>query len=74
MKVISAAHAALPAWRAHTAKERAAIMRKWASLITENANYLSALITAENGKPMAESRGEVAYGTRDFGYCDCLTS
>jgi len=59
---IDAAHAALPAWSARTGKERAAIMRKWFDLMLENADDLAALMTAEQGKPLAEARGEVMYG------------
>ena len=59
---IAAAHAAMPAWRNKLAKERAAIMRKWFNLIMENQQDLAILMTAEQGKPLAESQGEVAYG------------
>jgi succinate-semialdehyde dehydrogenase/glutarate-semialdehyde dehydrogenase len=59
---IEAAHRAFPAWRAKTAKERAAIMRKWFELIMANQEDLAVLMTAEQGKPLAETRGEVAYG------------
>jgi succinate-semialdehyde dehydrogenase/glutarate-semialdehyde dehydrogenase len=59
---IDAAHAALPAWSARTGKERAAVMRKWFDLMLENADDLAALMTAEQGKPFAEARGEVMYG------------
>jgi succinate-semialdehyde dehydrogenase/glutarate-semialdehyde dehydrogenase len=61
-RAIEAAHAALPAWRAKTAKERAALMRKWFDLILANQEDLARLMTAEQGKPLAETRGEVAYG------------
>ncbi len=59
---IAAANAAWPAWRAKTAKERSIIMRKWFDLLVANTEDLARLMTAENGKPIAESRGEVAYG------------
>jgi succinate-semialdehyde dehydrogenase / glutarate-semialdehyde dehydrogenase len=59
---INAAHAALPAWSAMTGKERATIMRRWFDLIVKNAEDLALLMTMEQGKPLAESRGEVHYG------------
>ncbi|MEY5029358.1 MAG: Succinate-semialdehyde dehydrogenase GabD [Pseudomonadota bacterium] len=59
---IAAANAAWPAWRSKTAKERSIIMRKWFDLLIAHTEDLARLMTAENGKPMAESRGEVAYG------------
>jgi succinate-semialdehyde dehydrogenase/glutarate-semialdehyde dehydrogenase len=59
---IEAAAAALPAWRAKTAKERAAILRRWFEAIMAAQDDLAALMTAEQGKPLAETRGEVAYG------------
>ena len=59
---IEAADAAWPAWRARTAKERAGILRKLFFLMMENQEDLAQLITAEGGKPITESRGEVAYG------------
>ena len=59
---IDAASAAFPAWSARTGKERAAIMRVWFDLISANAEDLARLMTAEQGKPLAEARGEVAYG------------
>ena len=61
-KAVEAAYAAGPAWKAKTAKERAGIMRKWFELILANQEDLARLMTAEQGKPLAESRGEVAYG------------
>ena len=51
-----------PAWRAKTAKERAAILRKWFDLMMANQEDLAMLMTVEQGKPLAESRGEIAYG------------
>ncbi len=59
---IEAAHEALPAWRAKTAKERAVLMRKWFELIMGAQEDLAQIMTAEQGKPLAETRGEVAYG------------
>ena len=59
---IDAAHAAFPAWAAKTGKERAAIMRKWFGLMIANADDLAALMTAEQGKPLPEAKGEVIYG------------
>jgi succinate-semialdehyde dehydrogenase/glutarate-semialdehyde dehydrogenase len=59
---IEAAAAAWPAWRQRTAKDRAAILRRWYELILANKDDLAALMTAEQGKPLAESAGEVMYG------------
>src|SRR5580658_2581143 len=59
---IEAAAAAFAAWAAKTAKERAEILRAWFGLIMAAQSDLAALMTAEQGKPMAETRGEVAYG------------
>ena len=61
-RAIEAAEAALPAWRALAAKERSAILRKWFDLMVANADDLAQLLTAEQGKPLAEARGEVLYG------------
>jgi len=60
-RAIAAAAAALPAWRARTAKERAIIMRRWFDLMTENQEDLATLMTAEQGKPLAESKTEILY-------------
>ncbi len=60
-RAIEAADRALPAWRAKTAKERAVILRKFFDLMMANQEDLAVLMTAEQGKPMAESRGEVGY-------------
>jgi succinate-semialdehyde dehydrogenase/glutarate-semialdehyde dehydrogenase len=60
-RAIEAANAAMPAWRAKTAKERAAILRKWHDLMMANQEDLARIMTAEQGKPLAESRGEIAY-------------
>lgn len=59
---IAAADRALPAWRGKTAKDRATLLRKWHDLIMANQEDLARLMTLEQGKPLAESRGEVAYG------------
>ncbi|HYD69981.1 NAD-dependent succinate-semialdehyde dehydrogenase [Azospirillum sp.] len=59
---IIAANEAWPAWRSKTAKERAAILRRWYELIMANQEDLAVLMTAEQGKPLTEARGEVAYG------------
>ena len=60
-KAVTAAHAAFPAWAAKTAKERAVLLRRWHDLIVLNAADLARLMTAEQGKPLAESKGEIAY-------------
>ncbi len=60
-RAIEAANAALPAWRGKTAKERAVILRRWFDLMMENQETLGRLMTAEQGKPLAEAKGEVAY-------------
>ena len=61
-RAIEAADRAWPAWRSKTAKERAAILRKWFDLILENQDDLALLMTLEQGKPLAEAKGEIAYG------------
>ena len=61
-EAILAANAAWPEWRSRTAKERAAILKKWFDLIISNQEDLAMLMTAEQGKPLAEARGEVGYG------------
>jgi succinate-semialdehyde dehydrogenase/glutarate-semialdehyde dehydrogenase len=60
-RAIEAAHRALPAWRAKTAKERARILRRWFDLMMANQDDLAVIMTAEQGKPLAESKGEIAY-------------
>jgi succinate-semialdehyde dehydrogenase / glutarate-semialdehyde dehydrogenase len=60
-RAIAAAARALPAWGARTAKDRAVILRRWFDLITQNEHDLAVLMTAEQGKPLAESKGEIAY-------------
>ena len=65
-RAIAAADAAWPAWRKKTARERALILRKWNDLMLENADDLAAIMTAEQGKPLAEAKGEVAYAASFF--------
>jgi succinate-semialdehyde dehydrogenase/glutarate-semialdehyde dehydrogenase len=61
-RAIAAADRAWPEWRARTAKERAVILRRWYELMMANQEDLARLMTAEQGKPLAEARGEVSYG------------
>ncbi len=61
-RAIEAAERALPAWRALPAKERSRIVRKWYDLIMANADDLALILTTEQGKPLAEAKGEIAYG------------
>ncbi|CAG4899975.1 NAD-dependent succinate-semialdehyde dehydrogenase [Paraburkholderia gardini] len=58
---IQSAQAAFREWRQHTGKERAAVLRRWADLMLENADDLAQIMTAEQGKPLAEARGEIVY-------------
>ena len=60
-QAIEAAERALPAWRARTAKERSVLMRKWHDLMLANADDLALIMTSEQGKPLTEARGEIAY-------------
>ncbi|TWJ32628.1 NADP-dependent succinate-semialdehyde dehydrogenase [Geobacter argillaceus] len=60
-RAIEAANEAFPAWRARTAGERSAILRRWFELMLEHQEDLAVLMTAEQGKPLAEARGEIAY-------------
>jgi succinate-semialdehyde dehydrogenase / glutarate-semialdehyde dehydrogenase len=60
-RAIEAAAVAMPAWSARTAKDRAAILRRWYDLMLASQEDLAMLMTAEQGKPLAESRGEIAY-------------
>jgi succinate-semialdehyde dehydrogenase/glutarate-semialdehyde dehydrogenase len=60
-RAIAAASAAMPAWAKKTAKERAVILRRWYDLMMANQDDLAVLMTAEQGKPLAESKGEIAY-------------
>ncbi|SDK63913.1 succinate-semialdehyde dehydrogenase / glutarate-semialdehyde dehydrogenase [Microbulbifer yueqingensis] len=59
---VAAAHAAFPAWRDRTAGERAAVLKRWYQLIMENVDDLARILTLEQGKPLAEAKGEIAYG------------
>ncbi len=61
-RAVEAADRAWPAWREKTAKERSALLRVWFDLIMQNQEDLARVMTAEQGKPLTESRGEVAYG------------
>jgi succinate-semialdehyde dehydrogenase/glutarate-semialdehyde dehydrogenase len=61
-RAIEAAHRAWTPWRAKTAKERAGLMRRWYELMMAAQEDLAQLMTAEQGKPLAESRGEIVYG------------
>ncbi len=60
-RAIDAAATALPAWSALTAKARAELLRKWFELILANEDDLAAIMTAEQGKPLTEARGEIRY-------------
>jgi succinate-semialdehyde dehydrogenase/glutarate-semialdehyde dehydrogenase len=60
---ISAADVALPKWRSKTAKERATILRRWFELCIEHTEDLARILTSEQGKPLSEARGEIAYGS-----------
>ncbi|MFC6022580.1 NAD-dependent succinate-semialdehyde dehydrogenase [Plantactinospora solaniradicis] len=60
-RAIEAARRALPGWRARTAVDRSGILRHWADLIRSNADDIATILTAEQGKPFAEARGEVLY-------------
>ena len=61
-RAIDAAEKALPAWRAKTAKERALILRRWFELMLRHQDDLASILTHEQGKPLAEAKGEVLYG------------
>jgi succinate-semialdehyde dehydrogenase / glutarate-semialdehyde dehydrogenase len=65
-RAVAAAHAALPKWRAQSAKTRADIMRKWNDLMLKHQEDLARLMTAEQGKPLTEARGEIAYAGAFF--------
>jgi len=60
-RAISAANAALPGWRAKTATERGKLLRRWSELMLVNQDDLALIMTSEQGKPLAESKGEIAY-------------
>jgi succinate-semialdehyde dehydrogenase / glutarate-semialdehyde dehydrogenase len=61
-RAVEAAERALPAWSAKTGKERALLLRKWFELMMANLEDLAQILTAEQGKPLTEARGEIAYG------------
>ncbi|MDO5653043.1 MAG: NAD-dependent succinate-semialdehyde dehydrogenase [Brachymonas sp.] len=61
-QAIDAANAAWPQWRATSPKERSRILRRWFDLLMQHQDDLARILTAENGKPLAEAKGEVAYG------------
>ncbi len=61
---IAAAHAAMPAWAARTARDRATVLRRLHDLALENIEPLARILTAEQGKSLTEARGEIVYGTR----------
>jgi succinate-semialdehyde dehydrogenase/glutarate-semialdehyde dehydrogenase len=65
-QAIAAADAAYPAWRAKTAKERSKILRRWYELMQEHREDLAIILTAEQGKPLAEARGEIDYAASYF--------
>jgi succinate-semialdehyde dehydrogenase / glutarate-semialdehyde dehydrogenase len=60
-QAIASAQTAFIEWRRHTGKERAAVLRRWADLVLQNADDLARIMTAEQGKPLAEARGEITY-------------
>ena len=61
-RAIDAAHVAQKPWAARTAKDRARVLRRWFDLMMENQDDLATIMTAEQGKPLAEAKGEIAYG------------
>ncbi|MBN1957580.1 MAG: aldehyde dehydrogenase family protein, partial [Desulfuromonadales bacterium] len=65
-RAIEAANVAYPAWRAKTVKERSVILRRWFELMQQHRKDLALLLTAEQGKPLAEARGEVDYAAAYF--------
>jgi len=60
-RAIEAAHRAFPVWAALTARERSVILRRWFDLMMANQEDLAVIMTTEQGKPLAESRGEIGY-------------
>ena len=62
-RAVAAAEAAFPAWSAKTGKERSQILRRWFDLCMQNQDDLAVILTLEQGKPLAEARGEIAYGS-----------
>ena len=65
-RAIDAAETARAAWQKKTAKQRAAILRRWFELLTEHTDDLAVILSTEQGKPLAEARGEIAYGASYF--------
>jgi len=65
-RAIDAAAAAYPGWRARTGKERAVVMRRWSDLMLQHESDLALLMTLEQGKPLAESKGEISYAASFF--------
>jgi succinate-semialdehyde dehydrogenase/glutarate-semialdehyde dehydrogenase len=65
-RAIAAANAAWPAWRAKTAGERGKLLRRWSDLMLENQDDLALIMTTEQGKPLAESKGEISYAASYF--------
>jgi succinate-semialdehyde dehydrogenase/glutarate-semialdehyde dehydrogenase len=61
-RAIDAAHAAWPAWRALSGKARSGLLKRWFELVTSHADVLARILTEEMGKPLAEAKGEIAYG------------
>ncbi|MGS2744990.1 NAD-dependent succinate-semialdehyde dehydrogenase [Halomonas sp. LS-001] len=66
LRAIDAAENAMPAWQARSAKERGALLRRWHDLLLEHQEDLAILMTAEQGKPLAESRGEIGFSASFF--------
>ena len=66
-RAVAAAEEAMEDWRALTAKARAQVLRRWFDLMMEAQEDLAVILTTEQGKPLAEARGEVAYGARSNG-------
>src|SRR5690606_28584230 len=62
-QAVDAANQALPAWRAMAAKQRSQLIRRWFELCMDHQEDLATLLTLEQGKPLKESRGEIAYGS-----------
>ena len=62
-RAIEAADAAWPAWRARTGKERGAVLRGWYDLMLEHLDDLGMIMTLEEGKPLAEAKGEIHYAS-----------
>jgi succinate-semialdehyde dehydrogenase/glutarate-semialdehyde dehydrogenase len=62
LRAVAAAERAFPAWKKKTAKERSALLRRWFDLMMANQDDLALILTAEQGKPLSEAKGEIAYG------------